>query len=307
MKTTIIVLVIIILAGLGFYFINGRDTPTTPVTQNTNTTGTTDSTTPTTTTTTNTNTLGYGETFVLGTSVDGRDITAYSFGSGNNEVMFIGGIHGGYAWNTALLGFNIVDYLKDNPNAVPEGVKVPVVPVFNPDGLNKTTGTEGRFTVADVPDSAIEQAAGRFNANEVDLNRNFDCDWQANAKWQNKTVSGGDVAFSEPETLALKNYVDSNKPAAVVAYYSAAGGVFASNCHGGVLPETQTLTKTYSDASAYKAYQDFDFYETTGDMTNWLAKINIPAISVLLTNHTSTEWTKNKAGIDAILKLYANK
>jgi hypothetical protein len=41
-------------------------------------------------------------------------------------------------------------------------------------------------------------------------------------------------------------------------------------------------------------------------MVNWLAKENIPAISVLLTNHSDIEWTKNKAGIEAILSHYAN-
>ena len=40
-------------------------------------------------------------------------------------------------------------------------------------------------------------------------------------------------------------------------------------------------------------------------MTNWLAKIKIPAISVLLTNHEDTEWDKNLAGIKALLQYYA--
>jgi hypothetical protein len=40
-------------------------------------------------------------------------------------------------------------------------------------------------------------------------------------------------------------------------------------------------------------------------MVNWLAKNNIPAISVLLTNHQSTELSKNKLGVDAILKHFA--
>ena len=147
--------------------------------------------------------------------------------------------------------------------------------------------------------------AGRFNGNNVDLNRNFDCDWRAEAKWQTKTVSGGSAAFSEPESQAIKNYVETNKPTAVVVWYSAAGGVFASSCHNGVSVETNTITKKFADVSGYPAYQSFDFYAITGDMVNWLAKNNIPAISVLLTNHTDTEWTKNKAGVDALLKYYA--
>ena len=48
----------------------------------------------------------------------------------------------------------------------------------------------------------------------------------------------------------------------------------------------------------------FDFYEVNGDMTNWLAKNNIPAISVLLSTHENIEWSKNKAGIEALLKHY---
>ncbi len=44
--------------------------------------------------------------------------------------------------------------------------------------------------------------SGRFNANDVDLSRNFDCNWQASALWQNKKVSGGNAVFSEPESVA---------------------------------------------------------------------------------------------------------
>ncbi len=242
---------------------------------------------------------------IIGKSVEGRDIVAYHFGEGANEVIFVGGIHGGYAWNTALLGFKAVDYLKANPSVIPSNVKVTVIPVLNPDGLNKVAGTSSVFVVSDVSDSQSVLASGRYNANEVDLNRNFACDWQTSAKWQNKTVSGGTAAFSEPESLAIKNYIEASQPKAVVAWYSAAGGVYSSNCHNGILATTTALTSVYSKASTYPAFQDFDFYETTGDMTNWLAKINIPAISILLTTHTSIEWDKNKAGIEAVLKYIA--
>ena len=39
---------------------------------------------------------------------------------------------------------------------------------------------------------------------------------------------------------------------------------------------------------------------------NWFAKKKVPAISVLLTTHDDVEWSKNKAGIDALLKYYAD-
>lgn len=241
---------------------------------------------------------------VIGKSVEGREIIAYHYGSGDNEIIFVGGIHGGYEWNAALIAFETADYLKANPDIIPKNLKVTVIPVLNPDGLFKVSGTEGRFTPADVSTSQTVQTSGRYNGNTVDLNRNFDCDWQSSGKWQNTTVSGGSAAFSEPESLAIKNYIEKNKPIAVVAWFSAAGGVFASNCHNGVSTETNAITKAYADASGYPAYQSFDFYAITGDMTNWLAKQAIPAISVLLTNHTDTEWTKNQAGIMALIKYY---
>ena len=242
---------------------------------------------------------------VIGKSVDGNNITAYHYGSGEKEILFVAGVHAGYDWNTVLVARELMNYLKTDETVIPANLKVTVIPVLNPDGLKKVVGTTGDFTKTNVSSVSSVVEAGRFNGNTVDINRNFDCDWQENAKWQSKTVSGGTSVFSEPESLAVKNYVETNKPTAVVSWYSAAGGVYASSCHNSVSTETNALTQKFADASGYPAYQSFDFYATTGDMVNWFAKINIPAISVLLTNHTDTEWTKNKAGVDAVLKYYS--
>ena len=241
----------------------------------------------------------------IGTSVEGREIMAYHYGNGDAELLFVGGIHGGYEWNTALVAYELMDYLEEHPDAVSENERVTVIPVLNPDGLNKIVGTAGRFTKTDVPSALDATVPGRFNANNVDLNRNFDCDWEANGTWQNKTVSGGSEPFSEPESRAVRDYIKANTPDAVVVWYSAAGGVFASSCHNGVLPETNILTKLYADTSGYPAYQSFDFYAVTGDMVNWLAKEEIPAISILLSTHDDVEWAKNQAGIEALLEHYA--
>ncbi len=305
MKTSTIVwiIIILILVGLGAYFLLQGPSSAPVVTQNQNTT----------TNTTN-NQTGQtqavdqhkdGSKFVIGKSVQGRDVTTYYYGSGAKKILFVGGIHGGYEWNTALVAYELMDYLKATPGAVPSNEQVAVIPVLNPDGLNKVVGTTDRFTPADVASSADVQVSGRFNANNVDLGRNFDCNWQKSGVWQTKTVSGGSAAFSEPESKAVRDYVMSYKPDAVVVWYSAAGGVFASSCGSDILPETNTITNVYANASGYPAYESFNFYKITGDMVDWLAKNNIPAISVLLTNHTDTEWTKNLAGIKALLGYYA--
>lgn len=238
---------------------------------------------------------------VLGTSIDGNSIVAYHFGTGDTELLLVGGVHGGYSYGTALLGYEFVDYFTENPSAVPEGTRVTVIPVLNPDGLNEVVGSTGRFTSADVPSALSERVPGRFNGNNVDINRNFDCEWQSTGVWQSTEVDGGSAPFSEPESVVIRDYVTRTQPDAAVVYYSEAGGVYASNCNNGVLPGTTELLNTYATASGYAAYEEFDYYEITGDMVNWLAKEGIPGVSVLLTSHGDIEWAKNKAGVDAVL------
>lgn len=241
----------------------------------------------------------------IGTSVDGAAITAHHFGDGDTEIMFVGGTHGGYSFNTALVGFELIDYLTENPDVVPENVTVTVIPVLNPDGLETIVGTTGRFDGSDVTDDDSARVAGRFNGNGVDLNRNFDCEWEEEGTWQSRAVSGGTAPFSEPEAAAIRDYVAQNEPEAAVVYYSQAGGVYSATCNGGITDEVATLTNTYADASGYSAFEEFDYYEITGDMVNWMTKEGMAAISVLLSDHENTEWNKNKAGIDAVLALYA--
>ncbi len=243
---------------------------------------------------------------VIGTSTAGRAITAYHFGEGETELLFVGGIHGGYSWNTALLAYELMRELENDPGVIPANTRVTVIPVLNPDGLARVVENgEARFAAADVSSDQASRVAGRFNGREVDLNRNFDCEWDQDAIWQSRKVNPGTRAFSEPESQAMRDYVAAKRPAAVVVWYSSAGGVFASSCHDGVLEEAKQLTDAYAKASGYRAYQDFNFYEVTGDMVNWLAKDDIPAISVLLSDHENIEWEKNWKGIEAIFNHYA--
>lgn len=314
MKTNNLVLMVaaVIVFGLGVYFFLGKS-ETITVSPPAPTPNTTTSEAPVSppnetsaeTPATSTPEVARGDRSVLGTSAGGNEIVAYHFGTGDTELLFVGGIHGGYSYNTTLLAYELIDHLTKNPKLIPENVTVTVVPTLNPDGLKATVGTAERFAITAVPKDEAKLVAGRFNASGVDLNRNFDCQWKKEGTWQNRTVSGGDEAFSEPEAKAIRSYVEQYEPAAVLVWYSAAGGVYASNCENGVLPKTTELVNLYAKASGYTAYNEFNYYEITGDMVNWLAKERIPAFSVLLTTHTATEWSKNRAGIEAMIKSFA--
>ena len=242
---------------------------------------------------------------IIGSSVEGRDIEVYTFGTGETNLLFAGGMHGGYEWNSILLAYEMIDYLKANSNIIPKNVTIHIIPDLNPDGLFAATGLEGKFVATDVTkNSALPVGTGRFNANDVDLNRNFACKWAPTSSWRGATVSAGTAAFSEPEAKALRDYVTTITPAAVVFWHSQANNVYASECENGVLPETLTLMRAYSTAGNYGAVPVFDAYPITGDAEGWLASIGIPAVTVELGSHESIEWKQNLAGLNAVLNTY---
>ena len=242
-------------------------------------------------------------TQVIGNSVEGRNIENYTFGNGSTTLLFVGGMHGGYEWNSVLLAYQFIDELKAGKIEIPESVKIEIIPNLNPDGVYKVTGKEGRFTNLDVK-TETANGEGRFNSHGVDLNRNFDCKWQPTSTWKNKKVSAGMSAFSEPESQTLKKLVEEKNPSAVIFWHSQANAVYASECEKGILPDTMKLMNTYAQASGYKAVSTFDAYPVTGDAEGWLASINIPAITVELSSHENIEWTKNKAGVEALIESY---
>ncbi|HRZ30660.1 MAG TPA: M14 family metallopeptidase [Candidatus Paceibacterota bacterium] len=241
---------------------------------------------------------------VIGQSVEGREIEAYTFGQGDTHLIFVGGIHGGYEWNSVLLAYKFIDYLEANPDFLPKNLTVTIIPSANPDGLFSVVGKEGRFKVEDVSTNQQVLVSGRLNANEVDLNRNFDCKWQAESSWRGESVSGGAKVFSEPEAVALRDFVLKHRIAGAIFWHSQAGAVYASECERGVLPKTLELMKAYAQASGYKAVESFDSYDVTGDAEGWLASLDIPAITVELKTHESLDWEQNLAGVGAIWGLF---
>ena len=240
---------------------------------------------------------------VIGKSVEGRAIEAYHFGTGEKKILFVGGIHGGYEWNSVALAYKFIDYFTANLEKIPAGLEFVIIPSLNPDGVFAVVRKEGRFTIADATMST-STAVGRFNAHNVDLNRNFDCKWKPESMWKGNRVSAGASVFSEPEAVALRDFVAKFKPSVAVFWHSQANAVYASACMNGILPETLKVMDTYSVASGYGAVKTFDAYEVTGAAEDWLASIGVPAITVEMKTHEDVEWEKNLAGVNALFSLY---
>jgi predicted deacylase len=233
------------------------------------------------------NTLTFSSETVIGSSVNGTDITAYHFGNGMNEVVLIGGVHGSYAPNTSELLEEFLTYFGDE-STVPANTRVTVIPTVNPDGL------------------AAGGTTGRFNSNDVDLNRNFGCDWAATSKWRDQDVSGGATPYSEPEAASIRDYVSEINAVGAIVWFAAEGKVYPSACEKTPSNASVALAATFASAAGYGVEAEFDAYTINGDMVNWMASEGIPAISVLLTDRSGIEWDKNEAGVKAALELLTN-
>lgn len=160
---------------------------TAAVTTSTSSTSTTTTLPPTTTSTI----PGFLGEEVIGTSVQGRPITAFHRGTpGGIPILLVGVIHG-----NETDGLAILDVLRTAP--LPDGYDLWIMPALNPDG----------------------QAAGiRQNANGVDLNRNFPNGWGPIGGPGDSQYSGPS-AGSEPETQAFMAFTQRLQPRLTIWYH----------------------------------------------------------------------------------------
>jgi hypothetical protein len=220
-------------------------------------------------------------------------------------MAFIGGIHGGYEWNTTLLAYQAIDFFTAHPEELPDSVSLYIIPAANPDGLVAVIGRFGRFSFNDARSLTITSTFhGRFNGNRVDLNRNWGYNWRPNAFWGQSRVSGGAEPFSEVETQILRDFLTIPPMTAVLFWHSAARGVFSGSCDAPLL-QTNVLATMYAAAAGYPAYDSFDAYPITGDATDWLCSQGIPAIVVELSSKMGLDWSQNLAGMRAMITHYS--
>lgn len=223
----------------------------------------------------------------IGTSQAGAPLVLYGLGDGPTRVLVIGGQHGGPEANTVQLAGAILDYFSANPDALPPGVGLDVLPAANPDGL-----VDGRRQFVDG----------------VDPNRNWgSTDWRADAydsNGQYRVGLGGSEPFSEQETRALADWLLAHHPAFVVNYHSA--GSFMFGPRDGPAGD---LAAAYADASGYNwpmpgAPSPLS-YSATGSMNAWLRQAGMAGILIELTTPRSTEIERNLAGLEAVLQRLA--
>jgi predicted deacylase len=231
-------------------------------------------------------TVAEGLPEVIGTSVAGRPLEVFRFGSGPRELLIVAGIHGGYEWNTIALADELIELLRREPERVPPEVTLYLLRAINPDGEARSHGYEGRA-----------------NENGVDLNRNWPVnwhlDWDRTYCWHYLPITAGEHPLSEPETQAVLRFILDHEFDGVISYHSAALGIFP----GGSPPDTASarLAEAVAAVSGYR-YPPRDYgCEYTGQFADWAISQGIPAVDVELTNHDETDFEINVAVLETFL------
>ncbi|MCD4756818.1 MAG: peptidase [Arcobacteraceae bacterium] len=137
-------------------------------------------------------------------------------------MLYTGTIHA-REWIGNELAVSFIDYLLKNYNTNPKILRtlrrntLYIVPCVNPDGFeySKSHFSFWRKNRRDNGD-------GTFG---VDLNRNFSVGYQK-IKDTASNVYSGPAPFSEPETMAMKNFVDTHENITIAFDYHSQGNVF---------------------------------------------------------------------------------
>lgn len=217
----------------------------------------------------------------IGTSVAGRSMEVYRFGTGSVEKLIVYGIHGGSEYNTVQLATQTIADLKAHPERIPIDVSLYLVPVLNPDGVARAHGPEGRA-----------------NDHGVDLNRNWNNlwkpDWKRNGCWSVLPISAGTYPLSEPEARSLWRLIAAHHFEEMISYHSAAMGILPA---GQPLdPASVRLAKAVANGTDRKDYPYPPLNsgcEYTGQLSDWASTLGIAFIDLELPDHTNTDFAAN--------------
>jgi len=225
---------------------------------------------------------------VIGYSQGGEPLVVRHLGHGQMHVLILGGQHGGPERNTVQLVEGLYDYFSSNPEQLPSGIELDVLPMANPDG---------------VADGSRQFLSG------VDPNRNWGGpDWRSDAYDSNARFVvglGGPEPFSEQETRVLADWVLRVRPALVIDYHSAGSFMF-----GGRDGLAGDISSAYADASGYYWPQPGRGtsplpYQASGSMNVWLRETGIPGILVELSTPSTPELSRNLSALKAALGVLA--
>lgn len=159
-------------------------------------------------------------------------VHSYSFGRSGPKVLILGGVHGDEQEGVAA-AWGLIDHFREIFSL---NLNLTIVPQFNADGILMHT---------------------RQNSRGVDLNRNLPTqDWSK--QFKNARYNPGPSPKSEPENVALVNWIDLHKPSMIFSLHSWKPML---NINGKCRPEAEVIHKI----TGYSIEEDIG-YPTPGSL-----------------------------------------
>lgn len=221
----------------------------------------------------------------IGRSVEGRDLFRLRI-SGQLEnadqlpaVAFMGGHHAREHVSIEmplLLAKHLLENYANDPTIrrLVDSRDIHIIPMVNPDGAE--------FDVADGSYAFWRKNRNQANGPStvgVDLNRNYGFQWGTGGSSTSPSsdVYMGPTPFSEPETQAIKSFVDRQSNITVLLSFHTYselilypwGHTYSSIPNAQDLAVFEKMAKTMSAWNGYTPQQASDLYIASGDTTDW--------------------------------------
>ncbi len=268
------------------------------------------------------------ENFVIGKSVNGREIKCYKIGgkvTGSladardrvGRILIVAGIHGNEV-GTVKLARRVINWFydicsrdaiydvskdvvkRDAINRVSTGgLTLYVIPVLNPDGYEQALKN---------PDYWQRGRVGRFNENGVDLNRNFPTrNFQKKSVWKSgrnyaeceEEVYGGEFGGSEPETRALIDFIQKENIQNLIMLHNVGSDVIINKGD----ETARHWAEIYNRNSHFAIRTSLNY---SGSAAEWAREQGIHYMTVEGSKRWGSDWSKQKVAIEKILEFIQN-
>ncbi len=181
------------------------------------------------------------KTGVIGRSVMQKDIPYIKIGNGDRKIFLGGAYHGLEYITSAFLMRFISRYIVSlmtreklfgyDIGKLFASVSLYTVPMINPDGVDiainglDITDSYHRELISLVGIHSFNKV-WQANARGVDLNHNYDANWQPIQTFASPTKYGGKYPESEPETRAVTEFIRREDFDLLLAFHSQGGEIY---------------------------------------------------------------------------------
>lgn len=226
------------------------------------------------------------KTFDIGTSWGGRIIRAVKISDHpaiedpTEDDVLLTGVHHAREWISVEVPLRIAEYLVANYEdaaikPLVDNREIWIVPLVNPDGYQHSHAVDRLWRK-----NRRDLAFGFFG---VDLNRNYAYQWgvSGSSAFLGSPIYRGPNAFSEPETVAIRDLIESHNFISLISYHSYTQAILYPWGYTGDAAPDEPLLRSIAERmrDLIQGVHGEDYcvgqpqacigYVASGDLTDW--------------------------------------